>query len=76
MHWTVTDMDVDVNEQFLIYSTISPLVHLVDLETLCNKHERLTFQTDENYGYYGGPSLMSIKFSGDSREVLGGSKSG
>ena len=76
VHWTVTDMDVDVNEQFLIYSTISPLVHLVDLETLCKKHERLTFQTNENYGYYGGPSLMSIKFSGDSREVLGGSKSG
>jgi len=77
VRWTVTDMDVDVNEQYLIYSSISPLVHLVDLETLNGKHERLTFDTnDDNMYYYGGPALMSIKFSGDSREVLGGSKSG
>ena len=68
-------MDVDSNEQYLIYSSISPLVHLVDLETLCSKHERLTFDDDDE-GYYGGAALMSIKFSGDSREVLGGSKGG
>jgi WD repeat-containing protein 23 len=37
VRWTVTDMDVDVNEQYLIYSTIGPVVHLVDLETLCSK---------------------------------------
>jgi len=37
-------MDVDVNEQYLIYSSISPFVHLVDLETLYGKHERLTFE--------------------------------
>lgn len=61
----------------MIYSSISPLVHLVDLETLCAKHERLTFDSGDNDMYYhGGPALMSIKFSGDSREVLGGSKSG
>jgi hypothetical protein len=70
-------MDVDVNEQYLIYSSISPTVHLVDLETLCKKHERLNFASSADDGnYYGGPSLMSVKFSGDSREVLGGSKSG
>lgn len=44
IRWTVTDMDVDVNEQYLIYSSISPYVHLVDLETLYNKHECLTFE--------------------------------
>ena len=46
VNWTVTDMDVDVNEQYLIYSSISPLVHLVDLETLSSKHERLVFKID------------------------------
>jgi WD repeat-containing protein 23 len=76
IHWTVTDMDVDVNEQYLIYSSISPTVHLVDLETLCKKHERLTFTSNNEDQGYGGPSLMSVKFSGDSREILGGSKSG
>lgn len=69
-------MDVDVNEQFLIYSSISSIVHLVDLETLCNRHQTLYFDNGQHDHYYGGPSLMSIKFSGDSKEVLGGSKGG
>ena len=65
-------MDVDKDEQFLIYSSISPVVHLVDVETLCAKHERLEFKTEGR----GCPELMSIKFSGDGKEILGGSKSG
>lgn len=71
-------MDVDVNEQYLIYSSISPYVHLVDLETLHGKHERLHFQVqgEADNGWFAGPALMSIKFSGDSREILGGSKGG
>lgn len=60
----------------MIYSSISSLVHLVDIETLCTKHERLTFELQDEDRSYGGPALMSIKFSGDGREVLGGSKSG
>jgi hypothetical protein len=53
-------------------------VHLVDLETLYNKHECITFNVGGrgHRGWGGGPSLMSIKFSGDSREILGGSKGG
>ena len=54
------------------------MVHLVDLATLCNKHERLVFSEPGERGnhWYGGNALMSIKFSGDGNEVLGGSKSG
>jgi DDB1- and CUL4-associated factor 11 len=76
IRWAVTDMDVDIKDQYLIYSSISPLVHLVDLETLCSTHERLHFDADEERNHFGGPNLMSIKFSGDSKEILGGSKSG
>lgn len=68
-------MDVDVNEQFLIYSSISSIVHLVDLETLYTRHQALYFETGDE-DRYGGPALMSIKFSGDGREILGGSKGG
>ena len=35
--WTVTDMDVTHDEQFLVYSSIDPFVRLVDLETLRRK---------------------------------------
>ncbi len=43
VQWTVSDMDVDKDENFLIYSSMSPLVHLVDIATLCTKHEILRF---------------------------------
>jgi DDB1- and CUL4-associated factor 11 len=76
--WTVTDMDVDANEKFLIYSSISPEVHLVDLATLYTKHERLSFKIPgiANVGWGSSVSMFSIKFSGDSKEVLGGSRGG
>ncbi len=31
IHWTISDMDVDNNEQFLIYSSIDQYIRLVDL---------------------------------------------
>jgi hypothetical protein len=72
-------MDVDKDENFLIYSSMSPLVHLVDIATLHTKHERLRFtipgQQDHHYGW-GGVCLFSIKFSGDSKEILGGTRGG
>jgi NADH:ubiquinone oxidoreductase subunit 4 (subunit M) len=37
-------MDVDKDEKFLIYSSISSEVHLVDLATLYTKHEKLSFK--------------------------------
>ena len=74
--WTVTDMDVDKDEKYLIYSSISSLVHLVDLATLYTKHERLSFKIpgENDNGWGSSVSLFSIKFSGDSKEVLGGSR--
>jgi hypothetical protein len=37
IQWTVSDMDVDANEQFLIYSSIDQMIRLVDLATLKGK---------------------------------------
>ena len=68
-------MDVCTNEQYLIYSTISPVVHLVDLETLSTKQERLNFSERGEDGWYGNYSgIMSMKFSGDNREIVAGTK--
>lgn len=44
-------------------------VRLLDLETLCAKQESLRFEDSSGYGYHG---IMSIKFSGDTREILAG----
>ena len=31
VNWTITDMDIDAKEQFLIYSSIDQYIRLVDL---------------------------------------------
>jgi len=67
-------MDVCTNEQYLIYSSISPVVNLVDLETLSSKSERLFFVDRNENGYDNWFGLMSIKFSGDNKEIVGGTK--
>jgi len=56
IQWTVTDMDVCANEQYLVYSSISPVVRLLDLETLCKKQERINFSghNEDGHFYYGG----------------------
>mmetsp|Transcript_7060 Transcript_7060/g.5311 ORF Transcript_7060/g.5311 Transcript_7060/m.5311 type:complete len:177 (+) Transcript_7060:631-1161(+) len=69
-------MDVCANEQYLVYSTLSPIVRLLDLETLCKKQEQINFNQSDNddYHYFGGQAIMSLKLSGDTREILAGTK--
>jgi len=77
--WTVTDMDVDPEEKNLIYSSIDSYVRIVDLATLRRKQEFLDLSTvSEDRGGWGGSgsSFMSIKFSGDAKEIVGGTKAG
>ena len=47
----------------------------MDLETLGKRSERILFNHRGEDGWYGGSGIMSIKFSGDSREILAGTKS-
>jgi WD repeat-containing protein 23 len=75
VYWTVSDMDVCANEQFLIYSTLNPLVQMIDLETLSSKQQILNFSSSNDEGGWGnGGAIMSLKFSGDSKEIVAATK--
>lgn len=65
-------MDVSTDESQLIYSSITPTVHLVDLETLSSRYERIHFyeQTEDSYDEWFG--IMSMKFSGNNQEIVAG----
>ena len=69
-------MDVDPEEQYLIYSSIDPYVRLVDLQTLRRRQEFLDLSGSGggHNGWYGGSGIMSLKFSGDGKEILAGTK--
>lgn len=67
-------MDVCINEQYLIYSTLNPLVHLIDLDTIgSQKCQVLNFGQGNNNGW-GGSAIMSLKFSGDTKEIVAATK--
>ena len=75
VYWTVSDMDVCQNEQYLIYSTLNPIVHMIDLETLSTKTRTLNFSQSERLDdWHRGGAIMSLKFSGDTKEIVAATK--
>jgi len=62
-------MDVTLDEQFMVYSSIDPYVRLVDLDTMRRKQEFLDLSgsRERNWGWGGGVSIITIKLSGDGK---------
>jgi WD repeat-containing protein 23 len=81
LRWTITDLDLTPDNRFLLYSSITPLVHLVSVDSpgeqsvanVTDIHERLIFQEEEeDYG----EGIWAVRWSPDSqREILAGSSS-
>lgn len=78
LRWTITDCAASPDGRFVIYSSITPFVHLASLqsedsavESIANVtdiHETLSFLQPT---YSSG--IWSVKWSGDSREIIAGS---
>uniref|UniRef100_A0A7C8YKJ8 LEC14B homolog n=1 Tax=Opuntia streptacantha TaxID=393608 RepID=A0A7C8YKJ8_OPUST len=79
LRWTITDTSLSPDQQYLVYSSISPLVHIVNIgsaakESLANEteiHDGLDFSAHSDGGYSFG--VFSVKFSTDGRELVAGS---
>ncbi|XP_027164166.1 LEC14B homolog [Coffea eugenioides] len=81
LRWTITDTSLSPDRRFLAYSSISPIVHIVDVgsaatESLANVteiHEGLEFSSDaSDYDEYSF-GIFSVKFSTDGRELVAAS---
>lgn len=80
LRWTVTDTAISPDQRFLVYSSMSPVVHVVNVgsavtQSLANVtevHEGLDFSggSEEYDGRFG---IFSIKFSKDGTELVGAS---
>lgn len=79
LRWTITDTSLSPDQQYLVYSSMSPLVHIVDIgsairDSLANEteiHDGLDFSAHGDGGYSFG--IFSVKFSTDGRELVAGS---
>lgn len=74
--WTITDSHLSTDNQWLIYSRISPTAHLVKLGDSDNRQIPLSF-SDDGMGDYGyGYGIWSLRFSSDCREIVAGAADG
>ncbi|KAE8703531.1 LEC14B protein [Hibiscus syriacus] len=79
LRWTVTDTSLSPDQRHVVYTSMSPIVHIVNVgsattESLANVteiHEGLDFVSHDYRGYSFG--LFSVKFSTDGRELVAGS---
>lgn len=82
--WTITDTSLSPDRHFLVYSSISPVVHIVDVGSatkdsqanITEIHEGLQFSSNaEDYDDYSF-GIFSVKFAKDGREIVAGSSNG
>ncbi|KAL3644836.1 L14B protein [Castilleja foliolosa] len=78
LRWTITDTSLSPDQRHLVYASMSPFVHIVDVgsstkDSLANVteiHEDLDFSCPDERGYSFG--IFSLKFSTDGREIVAG----
>ncbi|OIW12698.1 hypothetical protein TanjilG_24631 [Lupinus angustifolius] len=79
LRWTITDTSLSRDQHHLVYASMSPIVHIVnigssEMESLANVteiHDGLDFSSDDDGGYSFG--IFCVKFSTDGRELVAGS---
>ncbi|KAI4365671.1 hypothetical protein MLD38_021636 [Melastoma candidum] len=79
LRWTITDTSLSPDKRHLVYSSISPVVHIVNIcsdatdsfANIADIHNGLDFSSDDDGGYAFG--IFSVKFSTDGREIVAGS---
>lgn len=84
-NWTITDANLSPDNQWMIYSSITPVVHLVSTraesqggQDLSDRQVPLDFDAgnEDDGGVRYRSGIWSIRFSGDSREIVAGAHFG
>ncbi|WWC90218.1 uncharacterized protein L201_005151 [Kwoniella dendrophila CBS 6074] len=76
--WTVTDCDADRKGEKMIYSSITPYVHMLYTAESDQEHIELDFTGSRNPSMWGHErfGIWSIRFSADGKEVVAGASGG
>lgn len=78
LRWTITDTCLSPDQRYLVYASMSPIVHIVNVESaaaeshanITDIHDGLDFSAHEDVRYSFG--IFSVKFSTDGRELVAG----
>lgn len=81
LRWTITDTTLSPDQRFLAYSSITPIIHMVNVGRQGEAVESIQNVTDIhealNFGLMSGGherqfGIWSVSFSGDGREMVAG----
>ncbi|KAA3481018.1 LEC14B-like protein [Gossypium australe] len=87
LKWTITDTSLSPDQRFLVYSSLSPVVHIVNVRSAASEsianitvsstseiHDGLDFSVDDyNDDDYDALGIFSVKFSTDGKELVAAS---
>lgn len=83
LRWTITDTCLSTDQRFLVYSSLSPVVHIVNVgsaatesvENITEIHDGLDFSGDDydDDDDDDGVGIFSVKFSTDGKELVAAS---
>ncbi|XP_077232413.1 LEC14B homolog [Tasmannia lanceolata] len=77
LRWTVTDTSLSPDQRFLVYASLTPTIHIVNVGSasveshanITEIHEGLDFSPNGDDDSFG---IFSVKFSTDGRELVAG----
>ncbi|TYG98519.1 hypothetical protein ES288_A10G123500v1 [Gossypium darwinii] len=82
LKWTITDTSLSPDQHFLVYSSLSPVVHIVNVRSAASEsianiteiHDGLDFSVDDyDDDDYDALGIFSVKFSTDGKELVAAS---
>ncbi|KAI3903056.1 hypothetical protein MKW92_012113 [Papaver armeniacum] len=76
LHGTITDTSLSLDQQYLVYASLSPVIHIVDTRSGADIQEGLDFSVNDDGERVDSFRIFSVKFSTDGRELLAGSSDG
>ncbi|KAF7150526.1 hypothetical protein RHSIM_Rhsim02G0015300 [Rhododendron simsii] len=81
LRWTITDASLSPDQRYLVYASMSPIVHIVNVGSSVTKsyanvteiHEGLDFSVGDDIEGERSFGIFSVKFSTDGRELVAAS---
>ncbi|WFD36310.1 hypothetical protein MCUN1_003189 [Malassezia cuniculi] len=71
--WTITDTTMSQDKQWIVYSSITPLVDMARVGTMVSQNHTLLDLSERDEGNFG---IWSVRFSASSNEILAGAQNG
>jgi len=84
LRWTITDTALSPDQRWLVYASITPIVHMVNMAdtsstsiaNVTDIHETLDFGPEQCGQYGRQPGIWSLEFSSDGSEIAAGMGAG